>query len=53
MKYLKSFVIGSCGIVTIPWFISVNNSISNNRADYPYYDFTIYSPGIHFVNLDK
>ena len=44
MKYLKSFVIGSCAFVTIPWFNSVNNSISNNKANYSYYDFTMYSP---------
>ena len=44
MKYLKEFIIGSCGLVTLPLFISVNNSISNNRANYSYYDFTIYSP---------
>ena len=41
MKYLKEFVIGSCGFVTIPWFISVNYS---QRKTYSYYDFTMYSP---------
>ena len=44
MKYLKEFVIGSCGIVTIPWFISVNSAIDSDKALYSYYDFTIYSP---------
>ena len=41
MKYLKEFVIGSSGFVTIPWFISVNYS---QRKTYSYYDFTMYSP---------
>ena len=41
MKYLKEFIIGSCGFVTIPWFISVNYSPTKT---YSYYDFTIYSP---------
>ena len=44
MKYLKEFIIGSCGFITIPWFISVNNSIQLGRANYSYYDFTMYSP---------
>ena len=44
MKYLKEFVIGSCGIVTIPWFISVNSAIDSDKALYSYYDFTIFSP---------
>ena len=44
MKYLKEFIIGSCGIVTIPWFISVNNVIDSGKAKYSYYDFTIISP---------
>ena len=44
MKYLKEFVIGSCGFITIPYFISVNHSIQSGRAKYNYYDFTMFSP---------
>ena len=44
MKYLKEFIIGSCGFITIPYLISTNYSIQSGRAKYPYYDFTIYSP---------
>ena len=44
MKYLKEFIIGSSAIITIPWFISVNYSIKMNHANYPYYNFTMYSP---------
>ena len=44
MKYLKEFIIGSCGFITIPWFISVNNSIQLCRSNYSYYYFSLYSP---------
>ena len=44
MKYLKEFIIGSCGFITIPYLISTNYSIQSGRAKYNYYDFTIYSP---------
>ena len=44
MKYLREFIIGSSAIITIPWFISVNYSIKMKRANYSYYNFTMYSP---------
>ena len=44
MKYLKEFIIGSCGFITIPYLISTNYSIQSGRAKYLYYNYTISLP---------
>ena len=44
MKYLKEFIIGSCAFINVPWFISVNNSVTSGIANYSYYNFTMSSP---------
>ena len=45
MKYLKSFVIGSCAFATMPWMWSQSFlRKKENTVNYDYYDFSLYMP---------
>ena len=43
-KYLRSFVIASSGIITIPYQMKMNDAVESGRARYSYYDVTIVTP---------
>ena len=49
MDYLLQFVIGSCVIVFLPFFIFVHQKIKNKKLNINYFYYTLYMPFLYGI----